>query len=161
LLIRVRIPGVATFGGCNWKDCLIASCSLATQPPPHQVVGAFDLSGDGLTTPLDALWVVNAINQSTPAAALPAADLNSDNQIDLADADLAMGLVAAAFQQNLATWSEETEIASMQNPHAALSGSQVDAPIGLFATVASLDAGSDQGGPAGPMFASSTDLNDA
>jgi hypothetical protein len=60
------------------------------------------ISGDGLTTPLDALWVINAINQSTPAAALPAADLNSDNQIDLADADLAIGLVAAAHQENLA-----------------------------------------------------------
>jgi hypothetical protein len=56
------------------------------------------ISGDGLTTPLDALWVINAINQSTPAAALPAADLNSDNQIDPADADLAIGLVAAAHQ---------------------------------------------------------------
>jgi len=55
----------------------------------------FDLSGDNQTTALDALLVINAIADQTAAHAYPAADLNADNLINAADADLAMTLTPA------------------------------------------------------------------
>ncbi|WP_153558132.1 dockerin type I domain-containing protein [Roseimaritima sediminicola] len=62
--------------------------------PPLQYTGGItvageiaspDINGDGYLDPLDALTMVNAINDGVDASLLPEADLNHDDNIDTAD----------------------------------------------------------------------------
>ena len=76
-----------------------------------------DVSGDGLVSPVDALQVINATARGTQAATFPAADLDHNGSINVADIDAAMSAVTLAYAQRQLTMGSGQ---SLFEPPAAL-----------------------------------------
>ena len=87
-----------------------------------------DVSGDGLVSPVDALQVINATARGTQAATFPAADLDHNGSINVADIDAAMSAVTLAYAQRQLTMSSGQ---SLFEPPALLAASSgPSGPVG-------------------------------